>query len=193
MSILQPLLRVLAILALLPFASGEARADSIEEKAELCTGCHGEQGVPQEKTTPIIWGQTEGYIYIELRDYKNGTRKHEIMSQIAATLERQDMFDLAAYFAAKPWPDTQQPKAAAAAASQAVTANTSVGCTGCHLDRYQGTGTAPRIADQNLEYLAKTMTDFRTGDRGNNPGMTSLMKSISDSDIAALAAYLAAL
>jgi cytochrome c553 len=37
------------------------------------------------------------------------------------------------------------------------------------------------------------MTDFRTGARGNNPGMTSLMQAITDSDIAALAAYLAAL
>jgi cytochrome c553 len=36
--------------------------------------------------------------------------------------------------------------------------------------------------------LAKTMTDFRTGESA--PGMTDLMKAISESDIAALAAYL---
>jgi cytochrome c553 len=37
--------------------------------------------------------------------------------------------------------------------------------------------------------LAKTMTNFRSGESA--PGMTDLMKAISESDIAALAAYLA--
>jgi cytochrome c553 len=37
------------------------------------------------------------------------------------------------------------------------------------------------------------MLDFRNGTRGNNPGMSDLMKAITEDDIAALAAYLAAL
>jgi cytochrome c553 len=186
-------LRYLAVVPLILFASGPASAQSIEEKAQLCASCHGEDGVPQEKATPIIWGQTEGYLYIELRDYKIGTRKNEIMSQIASTLERHDMYDLAAYFAAKPWPNVQQPQPSADVVKHAMTVNGSVGCTGCHLDKYQGTGTTPRIADQNEEYLAQTMIAFRNKERGNNPGMTSLMGSISEDDINALAAYLAAL
>ena len=186
-------LRHLAIMPLILFASQHASAQSIEEKAQLCASCHGEDGTPQEKATPIIWGQTEGYLYIELRDYKIGTRKNEIMSQIASTLERQDMYDLAAYFAAKPWPNVQQPQASADVVKHAMTVIGSVGCIGCHLDKYQGTGTTPRIADQNEEYLAQTMIAFRNKERGNNPGMTSLMGSISEDDINALAAYLAAL
>jgi cytochrome c553 len=35
------------------------------------------------------------------------------------------------------------------------------------------------------------MLDFKSGARANNPGMTSLMKAVSDEDIAAIAAYLA--
>jgi cytochrome c553 len=185
-----PYLALAALTLLLPQAAG---AQSIEDKAQLCASCHGEDGVPQDKAVPIIWGQLEGYTYIELRDYKSGARKNEIMSQIAADLERQDMYDLAAYFAAKPWPKVQQPQASADQTKQAQTANGSVGCTGCHLDHYQGTGTAPRLSGQNPDYLASTMLAFRDKSRGNNPGMTSLMESISESDIAALAAYLAAL
>jgi cytochrome c553 len=185
--------RHLAFAALILLPPQAASAQSIEEKAQLCASCHGEDGIPLDKSMPIIWGQPEGYIYIELRDYKSGARKNEIMSQIAADLERQDMYDLAAYFAAKPWPKAQQPQASADQASQAQTANGSVGCTGCHLDHYQGTGTAPRLSGQNPDYLASTMLAFRDKSRGNNPGMTSLMESISESDIAALAAYLAAL
>jgi cytochrome c553 len=161
--------------------------------APACAGCHGENGVPQDKSTPIIWGQMEGYLYLQLRDYKSGARKNEIMSSIASSLGRQDMFDLAAYFAAKPWPDLQQPRAPAAVAAKAASANTSIGCTGCHLERYQGTGTAPRLAGQREDYLLQTMRDFRTSARGNNPGMAALMLSTPEEDLPALANYLAGL
>ena len=114
-------------------AASGARADPIEDKAAVCGGCHGEKGVPIDKVTPIIWGQQEGYLYLELRDFKKGARKNEVMSQIAATLERDDMRALAAYFAAKPWPALGQPAASDADARLAKTANGSVGCTGCHL------------------------------------------------------------
>jgi cytochrome c553 len=43
------------------------------------------------------------------------------------------------------------------------------------------------------EYLMKTMIDFRTRARGNNPGMSDLMLAISPDDIAALAQFLAGL
>ena len=60
-----------------PHDLGRIAADSIEDKAQICAGCHGENGIPQEKTTPIIWGQNEGYLYIELRDFKSGARKND--------------------------------------------------------------------------------------------------------------------
>lgn len=168
-----------------------ARADSIEEKAAVCSGCHGENGTPIEKAIPVIWGQQEGYLYLQLRDFKKGARQNEVMSQVVSDLTRDDMLDLAAYFAAKPWPALGQATPPASEVSAAQTANSSVGCTGCHLDQYQGTGTAPRLAGQNHDYVLKTLTDFRTGARGNNPGMTSLMKATSESDIAAMASYVA--
>ena len=185
--------RHLAIPLLLLLSAQGATAQSVEEKAQLCESCHGDDGVPQDKSMPIIWGQQEGYLYLQLRDYKSGARKDEIMSQVAADLEKQDMLDLAAYFAGKTWPTTEQPKPSAEAVKQATTANNSVVCTGCHLDKYQGTGTAPRIAGQNVDYLERTMLAFRDKSRGNNPGMTGLMESISEGDIKALASYLAAL
>ncbi len=170
-----------------------SQAQTVEEKAQLCSGCHGEAGVPVDKTIPIIWGQMEGYLYLQLRDFKKGARQNEIMSPIAAALERDDMRDLAAYFAAKPWPSLNQSAAPDDVARQAMTANMSVGCSGCHLDKFQGTGTTPRLANQSHEYLAKTLADFRSGARANNPGMTSLARAASASDIDALTAYLSGL
>jgi cytochrome c553 len=168
-------------------------AETIEEKAQLCAACHGENGIPQQKSTPVIWGQHQGYLYLDLRDYKSGARKNDIMSPLAQTLERDDMMALALYFSQKRWPDLQQPQAPPDVAARATRVNASVGCTGCHQGAYQGEGTQPRVAGQSREYMQQTMLDFRTRARGNNPGMTDLMLAISEDDIAALAQYMAGL
>jgi cytochrome c553 len=170
-----------------------ARAQSVEERAQLCAACHGENGVPQERTTPVIWGQHQGYSYLQLRDYKSGARKNEIMSALAQTLERDDMMALALYFSQKRWPDLQQPPAPADVAARALRANVALGCTGCHQANYQGEGTQPRLAGQSREYMHQTMMDFRARKRGNNPGMSDLMLAISEADIAACAEYHAGL
>jgi cytochrome c553 len=177
-------------LVALPQSAG---AQSIEQKAQLCTACHGESGAPQQKTTPVLWGQQLGYLYLQLRDYKSGARKNDQMSAITASLERDDMMALAQYFSQKPWPNLAEPRASATAAAQALRATGAVVCTSCHQESYKGEGTQPRLAGQQKDYLAQTMLDFRDGKRGNNPGMSDLMKSVSESDIAAIAEYLAGL
>jgi len=175
---------------LLPAASG---AETIEAKAQLCAACHGENGVPQQKTTPVLWGQYQGYTYLQLRDFKSGARKNDIMSPFAQALERDDMMALALYFSQKRWPDLLQPRAPADVAARAMRANVAIGCTGCHQGEYQGEGTQPRLAGQTREYLYQSMIDFRTRARGNNSGMTDLMLAISEEDIVACAEYLAGL
>ena len=180
-----------AAVAALTLPTSPAHAQSIEEKAQICSACHGENGIPQDKATPVIAGQHQGYLYLQLRDYKLGTRASEQMAPIAQALERDEMMALAEYFSKQPWPALRQPAAGAADTATAQRANASIGCTGCHLGEYQGDGTQPRIAGQRREYLAQTMLDFRTRARANNPGMTDLMRATSEAEIAAMAAYLA--
>lgn len=167
------------------------RADDTGQNAAVCGACHGQQGVPLQADIPVIWGQNEGYLYLELRDFKLGNRKSPIMEAIAAPLEKQDMRDLAALFAAKPWPGLNQPVAPADVAQHAETVNSSAGCRGCHLGNWQGDSTTPRVAGQQLGYLRATMAAFRDGARTNNPWMAALLKTFSDADIDALARYLA--
>ena len=170
-----------------------ARAQTIDEKAQVCTGCHGENGVPERKTWPAIWGQQQGYLYLQLRDFKSGARKDDLMSPIAQSLERADMQALALYFSQKPWPNLQQPRADRDVAARAQQVNNSVVCTSCHQSGFLGDSTQPRLAGQSREYLQKSMLDFRSRTRGNNPGMTDFMLAISEQDIADLAALLAGL
>jgi cytochrome c553 len=180
-------------LALIFIDTTPSNAQSIEEKTQLCAGCHGADGKPIDKTIPTIWGQQAGYIYIQLRDFKRGDRKSDIMQPIASSLERDDMQAIAEYFSKKPWPDLGQPRAPKDVADRASKANSSIGCTGCHLDHFQGDGTVPRLAGMGRDYLTKTIADFRSHARGNNPGMSDLMNATAPDDLAALEEYLAGL
>jgi len=168
-------------------------AQSIEEKTQVCAGCHGQNGKPVDKAIPVIWGQQQGYLYIQLRDFKRGDRKNDIMQPIVSSMERADMLAIAEYFSKKPWPDLGQPRAPKEVANRALRANASVGCTGCHLDQFQGDGTVPRLAGMSRDYLTKTIGDFRSRARGNNPGMSDLMLATAPDDLAALTEYLAGL
>jgi cytochrome c553 len=180
---------VSALTVQLAFASG-AFAQSVEEKAKICAACHGEAGVPIDGKIPVIWGQQAGYLYLDLRDFKRGTRKNEQMSAIAAGLSREDMLSLSEYFSKKPWPNLGQSRAADDVVHHAEVNASSGQCTQCHLGGYLGGGTTPRLADQSKQYLLKTMQDFRSGARANNPWMTDLLKTYKDEDIQALADYL---
>jgi len=182
-----------AVMGILVLAVTPLRAQSVEEKIQICAGCHGDNGKPVDKSIPIIWGQQTGYLYIQLRDFKRGDRKSEIMQPIASAFDRNDMLAIADYFSKKPWPDLGQPRAPKDVAQRAQTANSSIGCTGCHLEQFQGDSTIPRLAGQGRDYLAQTMTDFRTRARGNNPGMSDLMIATPADDLPALAQYLAGL
>jgi cytochrome c553 len=184
---------VLPLAALLLMSQSAFAADPVEEKAKVCATCHGADGVPQLKTTPVIWGQNAGYLFLQLRDFQSGARKNELMSPVAATLAREEPLPLAEYFSKLKWPNLQQPPAPQDVATKALATNTSVGCTGCHLDHFQGDGSTARLAGQQHDYLLKTMTDFRARTRGNNPGMSDLMNATSPDAIADLANYLAGL
>ena len=168
-----------------------ASAEDIADKASVCATCHGENGVPTDKAIPILWGQNEGYIYIELRDMKKGARHNEQMANVLGELSRDDMLALAAYFAAKPWPNLPQPRASKAEQDHFDSMANSAGCPGCHQAGYKGAGTQPKIAGQQIEYLEKTMLDFRSGARGNNAWMKDLLKTYSAEDVAEMARVLA--
>ncbi len=173
------------------FSASAATADTIEEKAVVCSACHGEAGVPVSKEIPAIWGQNEGYIYLELKDMKKGARANAQMAEIVKDMSRDDMLALAAYFAAKPWPNLNQPRAAKADSDHFDTMAASAGCPGCHQAGYKGAGTQPKLAGQSEAYLEKTMLDFRSGARANNSWMKDLLQTYSPADIQQMAKVLA--
>lgn len=185
---------LLACLGLAGIAVARAEdADAIAAKAAVCSTCHGDKGVPVRKEVPIIWGQHAGYIFLNLRDFQTGARKNEQMVPVIATLSSGDMLALAEYFAARPWPDLEQPRAAADVTAHASAVAGSGQCTSCHQGGFLGDSTNPRLAGQAIDYLRKTMRDFHDGTRANNPWMTALLKTFTDGDIDAMAQFLGGL
>ena len=64
--------------------------------------------MPTQKNIPVIWGQNEGYLIFQLRDFKSGARKNDLMSPIAAGIDPNDINAFAAYFSKLKWPNLQQ-------------------------------------------------------------------------------------
>ena len=88
----------------LPFAAhARGNAENGKAKAQACAACHGPEGnKPIGPDFPILAGQHADYLNKALRDYKSGARVNAIMKGLAEPLSKQDIEDLAAYFAAQP-------------------------------------------------------------------------------------------
>src|SRR5574340_398932 len=75
---------------------------AIRKKAEACFACHGVNGASTNAQYPSLAGQTSRYLYLQLKDFKEGRRSDPQMSPMAAPLTREDMMDLLQFFAAQP-------------------------------------------------------------------------------------------
>ena len=82
-------------------APSPAMADAAagRTKAQMCTPCHGANGLAVTPNTPHLAGQPEPYLVDQLNAYRSGKRAHEVMSVVAKPLTDADIADLAAWFA----------------------------------------------------------------------------------------------
>ncbi len=187
----QSIVRLTLLVLLLAIPSGDNYADeALQERIELCTTCHGEAGLPEDKNVPIIWGQHFYYLYVQLRDYKAGRRANELMQGIVEDISKAEMKALAQHFSEQPWPNTGY-RADAAKSAAGETAAGAGQCPQCHLGSYVGNSRVPRVSGQTLTYLERTMSEFKQRIRLNSPAKSSLFVSYSDADVAAMAEFLA--
>ena len=84
-----------------PVAAADVEAGHTKAK-DVCAACHGENGNSATPDYPKLAGQHRDYLAKALRDYKSGLRKNPIMAGFAAGLSKQDIDNVAAYYAAQP-------------------------------------------------------------------------------------------
>ena len=170
-----------------------AEAQAIEQKVAVCKACHLTGTLQSTSVIPNIWGQSEGYTYIQLRDFKSGARnapEDAAMRGFVATMSDADMLEIAKYASTQPWPKVEPISTDTALLKKGAYATALGGCVGCHFNGWKGYSANPRIGDQSTAYLAATIRQFRSGSRANSPGMSDLVRTFDEGDIDAVAAYL---
>jgi len=75
-------------------------AAPVEDSPELCTDCHGVDGLAVVGDAPHLAGEANIYIETQLKAYRSGKRYHVVMSEIAADLTNDDIREIANWFAA---------------------------------------------------------------------------------------------
>jgi cytochrome c553 len=163
-------------------AKGNAAAGKTASSA--CAGCHGEQGVSGNPANPSLAGQDAEYFAAAMRGYKDGTRSEETMKLAASGVSDAAIADLAAYYAAQ---QPRQPKVN----KPLTVAEWVQRCDRCH--GINGNSTDPRtpaLAAQRVEYLQKAIQAYQRNERRNSV-MAAMSGSLTDADVANLAAYYA--
>jgi cytochrome c553 len=187
------LLTFLSLCLMLPACANAQDAAAGKDKAAVCGACHGVDGNSTIPQNPILAGQTARYIYLQLRDFKEGRRKDPLMSPMAANLSKKDMLDLGAYFSTQKF-NGQNSKGDAAKIDHGKAVADAAICTMCHLGGFSGQNEIPKTGGQHYEYVLKQLQDFKVKRRTNDAGnMTAVLRTISDEDLVAVAAYVASL
>ncbi|HSR63016.1 MAG TPA: c-type cytochrome [Gammaproteobacteria bacterium] len=193
--------RLITFFALLLFSlSGVSAAGDPEtgrEKAKVCAACHMLDGNSSNPVWPKLAGQHMQYIIKQLSDYKEGRRENPQMSPMASDLSKQDMADLASWFASqsikygKTDPDMLELGEKIYRAG-----NLEAGvpaCIACHGPTGQGNPLAvyPKLGGQHAAYTEAQLNAFRQDKRTNdiNEVMRTIVDRMTDDEIKAVSEY----
>ena len=95
------ILGVAALVVTSPFA--QAAGDSVAGRTVVmvkCQVCHGKDGIGTVANAPNIAGQKYDYLVHSLMAYKRGERRSPMMSVAVKSLSKEDIANVAAYYAA---------------------------------------------------------------------------------------------
>ena len=176
-----------------------------KELAESCKSCHGGkgQGIKEEArddeilpAIPALAGQVATYTYKQLRDYFNGSRSHVQMNGVAKGLTEQDAADLAVWFSSLLPQENKSSSRNLARAEKMVEQGDGKRilppCFVCHGGKGQGEKQdIPALAGQHADYFARTLLDYKNGQRHNDiySRMRLIAQQLSDEEIKELAQY----
>lgn len=201
------------------YAAAQGKAGAGKEKAASCAGCHGEDGNSAMPSFPKLAGQHEGYLLKQLLAFKKGERNAPMMAPLAMGLDENSMADISAYYASRtisknpapvlPADDEDAPEKTDEQKKAELDALIEQGgdlyrngnlsrevsaCVACHGPYGEGNkpATYPSLHSQHADYLIKTLTDFKNGQRSNNREnmMHMIATKMTDEDIKAVSYYI---
>ena len=177
-----------------PAAAAPAAPSYAQRYAQVCAACHGANGRSDMQGVPALAGQPSFYAITQLFLFREGRRANEAMTAVAKSMTDDDMrgfSDFIGTLAPVPAP----PPAAARHAlriGRGKQLATEHKCVFCHGDDFSGGQQVPRIAQQQEDYLAATLHEFKSGKRpGYSMAMSEALRPVPAADLDTLAYYLA--
>ena len=183
--------------------TGES-ADELSRRFAACTSCHGPQGrASPEGYLPRIAGKPAGYLYNQLRHFRDGRRAVPVMTWMVDRLPDAYLLEMAQYFAAQhpPYPRPQTVTLDAAARERGrllvMTGDASrslPACNACHGNAMLGAQPAiPGLLGLPQDYLNAQLGAWREGVRNAAAPdcMATIAKRLAPQDIAAITGWLA--
>jgi cytochrome c553 len=183
--------QTLAVAALL-LSTLPLHAETIQERAAPCFGCHGENGQSTTENIPSLGGQRAPYALIQLFMFREKLRIFEPMNDVTKPMSDGDLKTFSDYIAtlSKPAPPADAPDPARMQRAAALAQQNR--CNACHNTDFSGLDNVPRIANQREDYLAKTMREYKNNARHGYDGtMAEVLNPVTDEQIGDLAYYIA--
>ncbi len=174
---------------------------------QVCAACHGADGNSATGAFPKLAGQHQEYLVKQLKDFKvqpgakAAVRKSDVMAGFAGALSDQDVINVAAYFAAQTSkPGFAHNKSTIALGQQiyrgGIVDKGVPACASCHGPTGQGVPIQyPRLSGQWQDYTVAQLAAFQQGPgaRNNNEAMHAIASRLSETEIKAVADYIAGL
>jgi len=202
---------LLIILALFPVSTPRAQPtdhppDTIEARLRACAPCHGPQGQGTDNDYfPRLAGKPPGYLMNQLVAFRDGRRRYTPMNYLLEDQADRYLQQIADYFAAlrpptiPPAVTDASPAVLARGRSLVTDGDPSHGvpaCSRCHGPALTGMQPAiPGLVGLHAKYISAQLGAFRYGTRtaAEPDCMQVVAASLTESDVTAVAAWLASL
>lgn len=177
--------------------------DTLAQRARACTACHGTQGRDTaDGYVPRLAGKPAGYLYDQMRAFRDGRRPHDTMSRLMENLDDRLLDELAGHFAGlevSPRPTGAPPPSGPAAARGRQIVREGLpdarvpACMACHGEALTGVQPqVPGLLGLPRGYLVAQLGAWRNGSRrARDPDcMGTVAHRLPLADIAVVADWL---
>lgn len=197
-------LTVFLIISNVIYASNEV-PDTMAERVKACTICHGDEDrAGRDAYYPRIAGKPQGYLYNQLRNFRDGRRHYQPMAILLENMTDEYLQEIAQHFASLqlPFPSPEQIsmqseeiKLAKALIHTGIAERDIPACSACHGDNLMGVAPfIPGLLGLSRAYIAAQLGGWRNGGlvRGQTPDcMSEIAKQLTDDEANAIAKWLA--
>jgi cytochrome c553 len=179
--------------------------DTIAQRVQACTACHGEQGrATNQGYFPRIAGKPAGYLYNQLVNFRDGRRNNAAMNTLVANMSDDYLHEIANYFGTLelPYPPPgnhvglpQDLARGFALVTRGDAQRRIPACVQCHGDSMTGVAPGvPGLLGLPRDYLVGQLGAWRSGQRkAVAPDcMGQIANRLSVEDVNALTSWLSA-